>query len=144
MRILFATTAVVLVLSTAWQSFAYTQSGAQVQADLKPVMQRKLDYSKSLLEGLATEDLEEVARNAQALSLLSTESAWNVMVTDEYLRQSNAFRRSLEAVREGAKEGNVDRAALGYVEMTIRCVECHKYVRKTLKQMPEPAKDVVP
>ena len=93
-------------------------------------MERKLLHAKALLEGLATEDYDRISRDAQALSLISLESAWNVLITEEYLKQSSAFRRSLESIRDGAKAKNVDRATLGYVDMTIRCVECHKYVRR--------------
>ena len=100
-----------------------------VTDDLKPIMKRKLDYSKALLEALAVEDYAALARNAQSLSLLSLESNWQVMTTEEYLKQSADFRRGLEVVRSAAKEENIDRAALGYVDVTIRCVECHKYLR---------------
>lgn len=102
-------------------------------------MHRKLEYSKTLLEGLATEDYEKISRNAQSLNLLSLESTWNVLVTEEYLKQSDAFRRALESIRDGAKEKNIDRAALGYVDMTIRCVECHKYVRRNKANIAERA-----
>lgn len=127
-------TALVLVAAIAggWQLFGQKPAGIEQDRlkQLKPVMQRKLDHSKALLEGLATEDFKKVAKSAQSLSLLSLESSWNVMVTEEYLKQSNAFRRSLESIRDGANEKNVDRATLGYVDMTIRCIECHKYVRR--------------
>lgn len=82
-----------------------------------------------MLEALALEDFDSLSRNAQALSLLSLESNWQVLTTEEYLKQSADFRRSLELIRTAAKDKNIDRAALGYVDVTIRCVECHKYLR---------------
>lgn len=102
----------------------------QPKQDLKPVMVRKLGHAKALLEGLAKEDHAVISREAQALSLLSLESGWEVMVTKEYLKQSDGFRRALETIRNGAKAENLDRATIGYVDMTLRCVECHKYVRQ--------------
>lgn len=102
----------------------------QIDQNLKPIMKRKLDYAKAILESLATEDFDGIAKNAQALSLLSLESEWQVLTTEEYLEQSADFRRSLQVVREAGQKKNIDRSALGYVDMTIRCVECHKYLRQ--------------
>lgn len=110
----------------AWQ---VDETSSARDENLKPVMRLKLDHSKDILEGLATENFDLISRNAQQLSLLSLESSWNVLVTEEYLKQGNSFRRSLETIHAAAKEKNIDRAALGYVDMTIRCVECHKYIR---------------
>lgn len=97
---------------------------------LKPFMQHKLEHSKAILEGLALEDFDKIAKHSQDLSLLSLESTWNVLSTEEYLQQSTDFRRAIKVVIDAAHEKNVDRAALGYVNMTVRCVECHKYLRK--------------
>ena len=93
-------------------------------------MQRKLDHAKGVLEGLALEDYEKIAKEAQALSLLSLESDWNVITTEEYLEQSSDFRRAVNVITEAAHEKDINRAALGYVNLTVRCVECHSYLRK--------------
>ncbi|MCR9293403.1 MAG: hypothetical protein NXI32_11835 [bacterium] len=117
-------------VSTGWivQAETNNQQGP-ITEDLKPIMKRKLDSSKVMLEALALEDFDSLAKNARALSLLSLETDWQVLSTEEYLKQSADFRRSLEVIRSAAEKKNIDRAALGYVEVTIRCVECHKYVR---------------
>lgn len=96
---------------------------------LTPLMQMKLTRSKAILEGLALEDLEAVAKNARALGLLSLESGWNVIQTEQYERQSSDFRRAAETIAEAASEKDVGRATLGYVELTVRCIECHRYMR---------------
>jgi hypothetical protein len=93
-------------------------------------MQQKLDHSKTIIEALALEDFDKLAKSAQALSLLSLESNWNVLTTDEYIQQSSAFRRACSVIQEAAHEKNVDRATLGFMDLTVRCVECHKYLRK--------------
>ena len=128
-----------LVLVTFLSLAAVGVYGWQVQAQqqietgqqrLKPFMQQKLDHSKSILEALAVEDFDKLAKSAQALSLLSLESNWNVLTTDEYIQQSAAFRRACSVIQEAAHEKNVARAALGFMDLTVRCVECHKYLRK--------------
>ncbi|MFG0261808.1 MAG: hypothetical protein ACF788_05400 [Novipirellula sp. JB048] len=97
---------------------------------ISALMFMKLEKSKAILEGLALEDFEAVARNAKALKLLSLESGWNVIQTKEYATQSDDFRRAADMIAEAANEKNTSRATLGYVSMTVRCVECHSYMRK--------------
>lgn len=97
---------------------------------LSPLMQLKLDYSKDVLEGLALEDFDKIGRKARSLKLLSTESGWNVIQTEEYATQSRDFRRTCDQISEAAKNKDIGRAALGYVSLTVRCVECHTYMRK--------------
>lgn len=121
--------AIVILGIGSWQ--LYGQPTPQDGPDkLKPFMRQKLEHAKGLLEGLTTEDYDLIAQEAQSLSLLSLESAWNVLTTKEYLEQSDDFRRAVNVIREAAKEKDVNRAALGYVNLTVRCVECHSYLRK--------------
>ena len=97
---------------------------------LRPVMQLKLDYSKAVLEGLALEDYQKIAENSQKLGLLSLESGWKILQTEEYVKQSREFRRTANVISEAARENKLERAALGYVALTVRCIECHGYLRK--------------
>lgn len=138
---LFALVIISLPL-VAWQTYAQTSPTAQAPRDtLKPFMQRKLDHAKGVLEGLAIEDFELIAREAQALSLLSLESNWNVLTTEEYIQQSSDFRRAVNVISEAAREKDINRAALGYVNLTVRCVECHSYLRNQARrgETPSPA-----
>ena len=74
-----------------------------VSRQLSPLMQMKLEKSKSILEGLALEDYEKIAKNAQSLKLLSLESGWNVIQTEEYVSQSREFRRAVDRIMAAAK-----------------------------------------
>lgn len=102
---------------------------------LRSVMQLKLEYSKLVLEGLALEDYEKIAKNSQALGLLSLESGWKIIQTEEYVKQSGEFRRTTNLMAEAARGKNLERAALGYVALTVRCIECHGYLRKQHPQL---------
>ena len=97
--------------------------------ELRIFMQLKLDHTKGILEGLATEDYEQIAKGAQALNALSLQSSWNTHTTLEYLDHSGDFRRALNVITKAAHEENLDRAALGYVNLTVQCIECHRYLR---------------
>ena len=105
------------------------QTGKASKAQLGSFMELKLEHAKGILEGLATEDFEQIARSSQALTALSLESSWNAHTTTEYLDHSADFRRALNVVTSAAREENLNRAALGYVSMTVQCMECHRYLR---------------
>jgi hypothetical protein len=104
-------------------------TNADKPGDVQAFMRLKLTHSQKLLEGIALEDFAIIEKSAQNLSSLSRDEEWRIYTTPEYLRHSEEFRRSVELVRDAAAEKNVDGAALGYVGMTLNCVNCHKYVR---------------
>lgn len=117
------------ILAGATVSLGQGQNEPKASA-ITPLMHQKLDRSKAILEGLALEDLEKVGRNARMLKLLSVESGWNVIQTEEYRIQSNDFRRACDTISDAAEGKDLHRATLGYVALTLRCVECHSYMRK--------------
>jgi cytochrome c556 len=126
-RLLFG--ALVLALGTAgtlaWAKVKQDQRRESVRAFMRP----KLAHAQKLLEGLTLEQFDVVKQEAQALSLLSREEEWNVLQTEDYLHYSSEFRRAADAVRDAAAKKNLDGAALAYLEMTMKCITCHKYVR---------------
>jgi hypothetical protein len=96
-------------------------------------MRAKLDHSKNVLEGLALADFDLIARGAQELSLASQESSWQVLQTEDYARLSAEFRRSCDSLRSAAKAENLDGAVLAWMEVTQKCVQCHRYIRDERK-----------
>ncbi len=94
-------------------------------------MRAKLVHSQKLLEALTLADFEQMMKHSQDLKLLSQESIWNALQTEQYILHSSDFRRRTDALTEAAKKKNLDGAALAYVELTLNCVQCHKYVRDT-------------
>jgi cytochrome c556 len=98
--------------------------------NVRDFMRAKLSHSQKVLEGLTTEDFDLIAKNSQAMSLLSQATNWQVLQTQDYLQQSQDFRRTADALTEAAGKKNLDGAALAYVELTMKCINCHKYVRR--------------
>ena len=92
-------------------------------------MRAKLAHSQNVLEGLAIEDYDLIDKGAQELSLASEDASWQVLQTEDYARQSADFRRSCDSLRKAAKSHNLDGAALAWMEVTMKCVQCHKVVR---------------
>ncbi len=104
------------------------------QQNAKTFMTRKLDDSREIIAGLATEDFDLISKSAQDMMLLSHESGWNIIQTQPYIRMSGEFRGAAERLRDYANDKNLDGSTLAYFEVTLSCVRCHKYVRKTGKQ----------
>jgi hypothetical protein len=92
-------------------------------------MHRKLEHSQKVLEGIVVEDFDLIEKNARTLNLLSQAAEWQVLPSAEYRRHSEEFRRTTESLVKAAREKNLDGAALAYVQLTLNCVNCHKYVR---------------
>jgi cytochrome c556 len=104
-------------------------------------MRAKLEHSQKVLQGLTMEDYDMIAKHAQEMSLLSQASTWQTLQTPEYHDRSVEFRRSVDALTEAAKKKNLEGAALAYVDATMKCVSCHKYVRKVrMARVDEPKK----
>jgi cytochrome c556 len=118
---------VVVAILTAWAATG-TPAPPKVN-DVRTFMLAKLEGSKNVLEGLTTENFDLIVKNSQAMGLLSEDALWQVMQTPEYSQRSADFRRITDRLTEAARKKNLDGAALAYVEMTMSCIECHKYVR---------------
>jgi cytochrome c556 len=104
--------------------------GPAVEPDkVAAFMRAKLGHSQNVLEGLAVEDFDLIEKGAQDLALASQASSWQVLQTEDYARHSDEFRRSCNALRAAAKARNLDGAALAWMEVTMKCIQCHKYVR---------------
>ncbi|MEX0679166.1 MAG: hypothetical protein WD063_18975 [Pirellulales bacterium] len=116
------------VLSTA-ALVSLTSDGAAPRNDLSDFMRVKLKHSQMVLEGLVLGDFDRIAKNAQDMSLLSLAETWQVLQTPQYIEYSRKFRAAADALAEAAKKKNLDKAAEDYNRVTLRCVECHKYVR---------------
>jgi hypothetical protein len=112
-----------------WTGWAASQTAQANDDKVDNLMQGKLQNAKQLLEGLAMQNYDQIEKNAQQLSLLSTETDWQVLQTPEYIKLSGEFREAADSMRKAAKQKNLDGATLAYVGLTLKCVQCHKYVR---------------
>ena len=97
---------------------------------VKPLMRKKLEHAKQILEGLALERHEQIAKHAKAMKSLSFQAGWKVVQTEHYAEQSRDFQRLCDSIETAAKNEDTNRAALAYVGLTVRCIECHNYLRE--------------
>jgi len=113
-----------LALAGGWPGHA--QTGGQRTGE---VMKLKLDHVQRVLEAIATENYDVMTLNAEMLGKLSQAAGWRVRETPQYELFSAEFRRHVDALALASRDRNVDAASLAYVQMTLSCVQCHKYMR---------------
>lgn len=94
------------------------------------VMQRKLAHSQKVLEGLAKNDFGAIGTGADGLLECVKDVTWKINETEKYLLHTNEFLRRVEDLKKAAKAKNIDAASLAYVDLTLTCVRCHKYLRE--------------
>lgn len=100
-----------------------------LDVELRAFMRRKLDATSLILEGLAVEDLDLVQQGAKTLEELSSAEKWRVSTDVLYRQHSAEFIEIARELGKAAEEGNMDRAALKWVDATMSCLECHRCVR---------------
>lgn len=99
-----------------------------VAEDRDKIMAQKLAASQSILAAIATEDFSMLEKNADLLLGLAKQE-WMESPTPEYRAHLKDFWITLEGISDKANAKDIDGATLGYVQMTLSCVKCHKYLR---------------
>jgi hypothetical protein len=93
------------------------------------VMREKLVHSQQVLRAIMISDYALLDREAAALLQLTRAEGWQVLNSPEYIRHSDAFRRSIEELAESAKARDLDGAAVEYSSLVMRCYQCHRYLK---------------
>jgi cytochrome c556 len=93
-------------------------------------MKQKLAYSQQILNGLAQEDYELIAKSATAMKGLNTIESFVRQRPEGYRTQLKTFQFSVDELIRHAEDDNLDGATLAFTQMTISCVNCHKELRK--------------
>lgn len=104
----------------------------QEQKALTEFMRVKLSASETILEGLVTEDYEMVEKGAKKLQELSAAEKWRISNDAIYRQHSQQFSRVAGDLAKAAKDENLQAAALHWVEATMSCIECHRFVKAML------------
>jgi hypothetical protein len=121
---------VLAVFGPVFRGFGVKAAPPPKPDDAGTIMQKKLTQAQKLLEGIALADLDRVGQHARELSALSRQAEFKVLKTAQYELHANEFRRALDDIDKGVKQKNLDAATLGYVDLTMSCVRCHKHVRE--------------
>lgn len=93
------------------------------------VMREKMAHSQQVLRAIMVSDLDQLAMESAALVRLTKDDGWQVLTSPEYLRQSARFVEAVEDLVADAKARDLDSAAVSYTTMTMRCYQCHRYLK---------------
>jgi hypothetical protein len=107
-----------------------TITGASQQEAIRQLMKAKAGYAHRLLDAIVMEDFDAVREQSFRLKAVAETADWKVLDTPEYVRESDAFIRATERLVEAARNRSGDSAALAYMDVTLRCVHCHRYLRE--------------
>jgi len=134
----------VVAVGIAWMSAG--SSGAQDKGEkegakdkeqpkktpIQLFMRRKLEATQKVMEGLAVEDYDLIAQGARQLRGISAAADFAVVKEALYTQHADEFRRIVDRMERNAKEKRLDGAALAYMDLTMSCIECHRFVRSIL------------
>lgn len=116
---------------------------ASAKAEEKPLdfwMQKKLDYSTSILKGLATGNFDLIEKNAKKMRLLNRIEGFARSRHAGYRSHVRLFERVTDEVIRQAKKENIEGVTLGYHQLTVSCVRCHQSIREQ-SEKPVASKD---
>ena len=92
-------------------------------------MRLKLVWSQAVLEGLTLEKFDQVSQNAIRMRNMTASSSWYTVRQPDYMAHTTNFQKSVDALYLAAVDKKLDAATEAYVNVTRRCVECHRMVR---------------
>ena len=92
-------------------------------------MQQKLKHSQKIFAGMIEGDMPAVETAARNLQLINRLEGFVRGKSKDYRMQLRLFQYANEEILKGAGERNADRVLMGYNQMTISCVACHKQLR---------------
>ena len=95
-------------------------------------MRQKIHASNLILEGLCTDDLKAVANGTQTLLKMPGEARWRVSNDVLYRRYSTEFVQAVEELQKEAESNNMEGASMAWVNVTMKCLKCHKWVRNPI------------
>ncbi|HEY8503049.1 MAG TPA: hypothetical protein VIL46_00605 [Gemmataceae bacterium] len=110
-------------------SLGHGQENEERPPTVAALMRQKLAQAQKVLDGVAVGDFDKIRANAEALIKTSRFDLWTVYRTEAYDVYTREFRRAAEDLVKASRAKNTEAAALGYVQLTLTCVRCHKYVR---------------
>ncbi len=110
------------------------------------LMLAKLASSQKIVEGLVSNDFEQIRRGATELNRICDATEWSARNDQAYAHHRTELRRQAQKLSKLADERNLDGAAYTYMHSLTTCISCHEYCRDVLKiaEFTEPMNKIVP
>ncbi len=122
----------VLSLVLCIQAYTAPKKPKNDKPALRAFMRTKLEASQQILEGLCTENFGLIGTGADSLKKIGSAEEWRISNDATYSQRSAEFIRVAERLKKAADEKKTDGVALTWIEATMSCIECHRWVRAEL------------
>lgn len=96
-------------------------------------MKHKLGASQKILEGMTRGDFAMIEKNAKGMQSIGYLEGAVRSDIPGYKSQIHAFEHANGAIIREAQERNLDGVTIGYTQLMISCVQCHKLIRDKVK-----------
>jgi hypothetical protein len=97
--------------------------------NVRKFMRAKLENENDVMEGLMTEDFDQIKLGASRMVQMSKQTHWQQFQTPVYTQDTADFVDVAEQLAIAAEKKDLDTASLHFVKLTLKCVNCHKHVR---------------
>jgi cytochrome c556 len=105
------------------------ESALAADSNVKVLMRDKLTAAHGLLDALALEDYTKLEHFAGLLADLGKATSWSKADSPDFQYYSKSFQNAALYIKEQAKAHNLEGVTVGYVRLSLECVQCHKFVR---------------
>ena len=126
------------VLAALWGQARGQQDGPAAEVEQRRFniwMQVKLKESQEIFAAVAVADYDTICESVDELRLLNTVEGFVRNRNPEYRAQLRAFEYAIDEVRRHAVKENIEGVTLGFHQLTLSCVNCHKQLRDREKQL---------
>jgi hypothetical protein len=117
---------IVVALSALLGLAASSSQGPEVNQ----VMREKLTHAQKILEAVVTSDWASLETHSRELEQLTNDPRWMVLKYPEYARHSSAFVRAVQDLHRAAAQRDLEKTPQAYIAVTLRCVDCHRYLAR--------------
>jgi len=118
------------------QKEAKSEVGAESSKPFDFWMTVKLEESQKIFAALAASDFQRITEGTSTLITLNKVEEFVRKRNPNYRTQLNTFEFAVRDIQTQAKKKNVEGVALGFNQLTLSCVNCHKMLRDANKSSP--------
>ena len=121
--------AAVVVATCAIMALIIAATDSPQRTAMRGFMRQKLVHSQGILEGLALEQFDLIAKNAVRLRDMSQSNTWLTIKVVDYMTQTTNYQKSIDALYLAATTKDLEAATEAYTKVARDCVACHRIVR---------------
>lgn len=91
-------------------------------------MRGKLQSNQEIVEGLTTNRFDKILEGSRGVTNLVKGQHWFVIDDPEYRAFSAEMEKIAGRLNQAAENKNMEAATLRYFELTLNCIDCHRYI----------------